>query len=306
MSSYGAEYLNKGTPSRAEKVPLPRNQVIPEGKFQGDSSYHDNYIPGKSEKQQQFRPRGELKIGGSFEGNSSYGADYANRGIAQRAERVPLPKNHVMPEGRFEGNSNYNNDFITSKLEKQQQFRPQGELKIGGNFEGNSSYGADYANKGTAQRAERVPLPKNHVMPEGRFNGDSNYHDNFLANKPERLQQFKPEGELKIGGNFEGNSSYGADYANRGIGERAEKIPLPRNQVIPEGRFDGNSAYNNDFLSNKISPNEKFVPQGELKVGEGKFDGASSYNNDYLGRGNAIRSERVPLPKNQVLPQGRF
>ena len=55
--------------------------MIPEGKFEGDSNYHQNYIPGKIERQNQFRPEGQLKVGGNvFSGESSYIADYLNRG----------------------------------------------------------------------------------------------------------------------------------------------------------------------------------------------------------------------------------
>ena len=78
-------------------------------------------------------------------------------------------------------------------------------------------------------------------MPEGRFEGHSNYADNFVPSKGEKLKQYKPEGELKIGGSFEGASSYGADYSSRGPGARAERHPLPKNQVLPEGRFVGDS-----------------------------------------------------------------
>lgn len=43
--------------------------------------------------------------------------------------------------------------------------------------------------------------------------------------------------ELKTGGAFEGVSSYLADYENKGAGVKAERVPLPRNQVMPEGKF---------------------------------------------------------------------
>lgn len=104
---------------------------MPEGKFEGDSVYTSNYVPNRIDRQLQFRPEGELKIGGNFEGSSSYGADYDNKGQGQRSERVPLPKNHVMPEGRFEGNTAYTSDYLGSKMEKNPQFRPVGELKVG-------------------------------------------------------------------------------------------------------------------------------------------------------------------------------
>ena len=59
-----------------------------------------------------------------------------------------------MPEGRFDGNTAYFNDYKNSKVEKNPQIRPVGELKVGeGRFEGASSYNNDYLNKGNAIRA---------------------------------------------------------------------------------------------------------------------------------------------------------
>lgn len=78
-----------------------------------------------------------------------------------------------MPEGRFQGNSNYTDNFVPTKGEKLEQFRPVGQIKLGGSFEGASSYGADYSSKGPAARAERITHPKNQILPEGKFAGDS-------------------------------------------------------------------------------------------------------------------------------------
>lgn len=85
-----------------------------------------------------------MKIGGDFEGKSSYLHDYENKGVGGRAERVPLPKNQILPEGHFDGNSNYTHDYISSTAERPKQFRPEGQLKLDGRFEGSSSYNADF------------------------------------------------------------------------------------------------------------------------------------------------------------------
>ena len=51
---------------KAERAPQIKNQILPEGQFQGDSTYHANFVPGKVEKNPQFRPLQQLKVGGSF------------------------------------------------------------------------------------------------------------------------------------------------------------------------------------------------------------------------------------------------
>ena len=41
--------------------------------------------------------------------------------------------------------------------------------------------------------------------------------------------QFRPEQQLKVGGKFEGESKYLADYYDRGMGGKQEKFALPVN-----------------------------------------------------------------------------
>ena len=75
-------------------------------------------------------------------------------------------------------------------------------------------------------------------MPEGKFNGDSEYHQTFIKNPYERAKQYKRQGQLKVSSEpFVAHSSYIDDYLNRGIGVKAERVPLPKNHVMPEGRF---------------------------------------------------------------------
>lgn len=73
------------------------------------------------------------------------------------------------------------------------QFKPESQLKVGGAFEGASSYGNDYQLR-SAQRAERYPLPMNQVMPEGRFQGNTNYTENYINSKGEKSKQIKHDG----------------------------------------------------------------------------------------------------------------
>jgi hypothetical protein len=39
---------------------------MPKGNFTGESSYSHSYIGTLGEKEKQFRPEGELKVGGKF------------------------------------------------------------------------------------------------------------------------------------------------------------------------------------------------------------------------------------------------
>ena len=63
------------------------------------------------EKNPQFRPEQQLKVGGKFEGESKYIADFYDKGYSPKREQAKLPHNQIMPEGQFEGNSSYNNQF---------------------------------------------------------------------------------------------------------------------------------------------------------------------------------------------------
>jgi hypothetical protein len=67
MTSYTDDYLNKGSPIRAERAPLANNKFMPEGRFEDGTTYTGAYIPGISERNPQIRPEGQLKVnGGNF------------------------------------------------------------------------------------------------------------------------------------------------------------------------------------------------------------------------------------------------
>jgi hypothetical protein len=48
----------------------------------------------------------------------------------------------------------------------------------------------------------------NDVIPKGLFEGHSTYQNNHYEMERQVNRQFRPEGELKVGGKFEGNSNY--------------------------------------------------------------------------------------------------
>lgn len=98
-------------------------------------------------------PKGQLELSKEpFQANTSYIDDYLNRGQGQRVLKVQQPKNTVLPEGKFDGNTSYQENYNGEYAQKQPQYKPVGELKVGGNFEGTSSYAADYENRGAPIR----------------------------------------------------------------------------------------------------------------------------------------------------------
>ncbi len=57
-------------------------------------------------------------------------------------------------------------------------------------------------------RPERMKYKDNDVIPKGLFEGHSTYQNNHYEMERQVNRQFRPEGELKVGGKFEGNSNY--------------------------------------------------------------------------------------------------
>ena len=57
-----------------EKFVQPGNLKVSDDRFQGESTYHSNYIPGKTERTKPVeRPPSQTGLGkGKFEGVSSY------------------------------------------------------------------------------------------------------------------------------------------------------------------------------------------------------------------------------------------
>jgi hypothetical protein len=46
-SSYGADYMKKEGEARQKTISYPSNDVLPQGKFIGNSTYGDNYIQNR-------------------------------------------------------------------------------------------------------------------------------------------------------------------------------------------------------------------------------------------------------------------
>ena len=89
-----------------------------------------------------------------------------------------IHKNFILPNDKFYGESSYVGDYNKKgNMEPTKKFMPKGELSLSKDpFDANTSYIQDYLNKGPGQRATPVPLPKNQVLPEGKFDSSSNYH----------------------------------------------------------------------------------------------------------------------------------
>jgi hypothetical protein len=57
-----------------------------------------------------------------------------------------------------------------------------------------------------------------------------------VANPIQINQNIKREGELKVGGKFEGASSYASDYDERNRSQlKREKIQYKDNEIMPRG-----------------------------------------------------------------------
>jgi len=106
---------------------------------------------------------------------------------------------------------------------------------------------------------------------------------------------------LKIGGKFEGSSSYANDYDERNrSNSKREKVQFQDNQVFPRGQFEGNSTYQQNYLSNeKATPSKLIKQQEQLKVG-GQFYGSSNYASHFDDKGLVGRQERAVLPQNKI------
>lgn len=93
-----------------------------------------------------------------------------------KSEKYKQADHKIMPDGRFEESSTYVNHYLPSKMERNEQIRPEGQLRVGGNqFEGNSSYNDQYKGESPGKKTEKFIQPLNDVMPKGKFNGNSTY-----------------------------------------------------------------------------------------------------------------------------------
>lgn len=75
----------------------------------------------------------------------------------------------------------------------------------------------------------------NEILPKGNFQNDgSTYQSNYLQNNekftPSKL--VRQAEQIKVGGEFYGNSSYALNYDNKGFEGRREKAIIPQNKIF--------------------------------------------------------------------------
>lgn len=61
-----------------------------------------------------------------------------------------------------------------------------------------------------------------------------------------------PISELKVGGTFEGSSSYLNDFSSKHA-DRVQKYVQPKNQTLPRGKFEGQSNYNDSYVGTQAA-----------------------------------------------------
>ncbi len=250
QSNYNENYFNKGVGVKSQKVTFPDNKILPEGRFQELSTYSGNYLSNPVQHNPKIKPEGELKVGGGhFDSNTSYLNDYANRDHVAPREKITIPQNDIMPKGRFEGDSTYGGSYQrTAPGERSEQYRPEGELKIGGKFEGSSSYNKDYDQHGSIERREKVVYQPNQIMPKGGFEGNSTYNGSYQQGQGSPSKMIKHEQQLKIGGQFYGESNYANNYYDKGLAGKQDKFVPPQNKILPEGRFEDATTYTGNYI----------------------------------------------------------
>lgn len=96
------------------------------------------------------------------------------------------------------------------------------------------SYQSNYTNSypghsNNRVKTDKITYPANEVIPKGQFEGGSSYTYDYINSKGVRGEAIKREGELKIGGKFDGRSKYVEDYYDKGSGSKQEKVTFPNN-----------------------------------------------------------------------------
>lgn len=66
QSSYTGDYKNNSSSRvRTEKALYPQNEVLPKGKFEGNSSYLQDFIKAQGVRGELMKREGELRVGGN-------------------------------------------------------------------------------------------------------------------------------------------------------------------------------------------------------------------------------------------------
>lgn len=236
----------------------PKNFVLPESGFQGESSYTDSY-KGFDGKYQDLRAQIIRKMG----------------------DKQNAP---------FEGESTYNANYMGAATSPPQKVTMKGEIQLPKDaFQGESTYSANYIEKyrGRPEAAERPHSRKDLIKNDNNFSGLSNYAASYLGQSASKNEKHVPRGELSLGNHqFQGESNYNSSYKGMRPEQRALILPGSGTPVIPPGNFQGDSTYSAHYQStNGASKQGPYRPK-ETPLAQGAFNGVSTYNDHYLGANN--------------------
>lgn len=176
-----------------------------------------------------------------------------NRSHYVRHEPEPRPASppdpHPGEPGKWYGESRYGTDFAPRAYTKPApSLKPPDGLRVGRGPTGKTSYRAQYPWHDAAKPDRRTNYEL-HTRP-APFDGASSYQTDFNATHPQpRPRSLATPRERPIGGgDFYGNSTYGAHFRHPDGARAASPLGTQPSLALGHAPFDGNSEYTHRYV----------------------------------------------------------
>ena len=287
-------------PMEKPYVHAAADYVKPDGKMEDMTTTHLDYTKKPLAPQPPAKPADRKVASGKFFSDTTQKMDYKRWSPIQN-NRVKHSSGYCPPEAPFEGSSNYTADYIKHPGGMRQSLKPQENSKLSSApFDDTTGYKTDYSKK---QLPDREVKEKPQWMPNKvKFQGNTNYTDDFFAKQADRVQNFKPDTTpQRADVPFADATTQRADYQ----AWQPEKpyVHVREAYQPPEGNFDGTTTHKLTFTPKPLEPVKQVRPVS-TKREPGRFVDHTTYKGDYIKK--AVPPQRIQKKSDYAPPDAPF
>lgn len=211
-TEYKDDYVRHSMPERYRREqPKWTGSTAP---LDASSTYTKAYTAKESGRQESFKPNvAPLHSEVPFEDATTFRNDYKTWPVK------PIQKHeqpaYVKVDGVMESETTHHSDYTPKPLNKVAAIRPpQGDRELG-KFDDHTNYREEYRNWETKGRQKPVPKGE-YAPPEARFEGRSNYTDDFVPRPLELTRSMKKnDGGYASNAPFEDATEYKNEFTQK-------------------------------------------------------------------------------------------
>ncbi|XP_046553997.1 uncharacterized protein LOC124263411 [Haliotis rubra] len=296
---YNADFVSHGVHPR-ETVKKSQDYVPPAVKMEGNTTNRMAFTEKSIEPRQSFKPPTDVpKLDIPFDGRTGYSDTFVGHEI--QPKQLKAKSEYIAPATKFSGSTTTGDSYKGVFAPKQQSYRPSMEPYTSGvPLEGTTTAKQDF--KAHKVEPRWVKERQAYTTPEGGFDFNTTNRINFTAKDTPRQQTVtKPlsSGVMKSGGQFEGSTSYGADFKTHDLASR----PVKKNPeyVSPAVPMASDTTSKRDFTEHTLTQRQNFKPTHTVQKSQEPFMGSTGYRDTFkehqLSQKTIKQKEEYNYPK---------